>query len=164
MSNTLGKKISELRKEKGITQEELAERLGVSPQAVSKWENDLSCPDIMLLPELAKLFDVTIDELFSVAPTKKTELLSPEKRKNPDDMMLYIRVDSGRGDKVRINLPIPLVKLAISMGIKLPQVSGNDVLQNIDFEQIIDLVEKGLIGKLIEVESAEGDTVEITVE
>ena len=56
------------------------------------------------------------------------------------------------------------MKLAISMGIKLPQVSGNDVLQNIDFEQIIDLVEKGLIGKLIEVESAEGDTVEITVE
>ena len=164
MSNTLGKKISELRKEKGITQEELAERLGVSPQAVSKWENDLSCPDIMLLPELAKLFDVTIDELFSVTPKKKTELLSPEKRKNPDDMMLYISVDSGRGDKVRINLPIPLVKLAISMGIKLPQVSGNDVLQNIDFEQIIDLVEKGLIGKLIEVESAEGDTVEITVE
>ena len=164
MSNTLGKKISELRKEKGITQEELAERLGVSPQAVSKWENDLSCPDIMLLPELAKLFDVTIDELFSVTPKKKTELLSPEKRKNPDDMMLYIRVDSGRGDKVRINLPIPLVKLAISMGIKLPQGSGNDVLQNIDFEQIIDLVEKGLIGKLIEVESAEGDTVEITVE
>lgn len=78
--------------------------------------------------------------------------------------MLYIRVDSGKGDKVRINLPIPLVKLAISMGIKLPQVSGSDVLQNIDFEQILDLVEKGLIGKLIEVESAEGDTVEIAVE
>lgn len=164
MSTTLGKKISELRKEKGITQEELAERLGVSPQAVSKWENDLSCPDIMLLPELAKLFDVAIDELFSVTPKKETELLPPEKRKNPDDMMLYIRVDSKKGDRVRINLPIPLVKLAISMGIQLPQVSGNDVLKNIDFEQILDLVEKGLIGKLVEVESAEGDTVEIAVE
>lgn len=164
MSTTLGKKISELRKEKGITQEELAERLGVSPQAVSKWENDLSCPDIMLLPELAKLFDVAIDELFSVTPKKETELLPPEKRKNPDDMMLYIHVDSKKGDRVRINLPIPLVKLAISMGIKLPQVSGNDVLKNIDFEQILDLVEKGLIGKLVEVESAEGDTVEIAVE
>lgn len=77
MSNTLGKKISELRKEKGITQEELAERLGVSPQAVSKWENDLSCPDIMLLPELAKLFDVTIDELFSVTPKKETDASNP---------------------------------------------------------------------------------------
>lgn len=164
MSTTLGKKISELRKEKGITQEELAERLGVSPQAVSKWENDLSCPDIMLLPELAKLFDVAIDELFSVTPKKETELLPPEKRKNPDDMILYIRVDSKEGDRIRINLPIPLVKLAISMGIKLPQVSGNDILKNIDFEQILELVEKGLIGKLVEVESAEGDTVEIAVE
>lgn len=164
MSTTLGKKISELRKEKGITQEELAERLGVSPQAVSKWENDLSCPDIMLLPELAKLFDVAIDELFSVTPKKETELLPPEKRKNPDDMILYIRVDSKEGDRIRINLPIPLVKLAISMGIKLPQVSGNDILKNIDFEQILELVEKGLIGKLVEVESAEGNTVEIAVE
>lgn len=164
MSTTLGKKISELRKEKGITQEELAERLGVSPQAVSKGENDLSCPDIMLLPELAKLFDVAIDELFSVTPKKETELLPPEKRKNPDDMILYIRVDSKEGDRIRINLPIPLVKLAISMGIKLPQVSGNDILKNIDFEQILELVEKGLIGKLVEVESAEGNTVEIAVE
>lgn len=164
MSTTLGKKISELRKEKGITQEELAERLGVSPQAVSKWENDLSCPDIMLLPELAKLFDVAIDELFSVTPKKETELLPPEKRKNPDDMILYIRVDSKESDRIRINLPIPLVKLAISMGIKLPQVSRNDILKNIDFEQILELVEKGLIGKLVEVESADGDTVEIAVE
>ena len=153
MSTTLGKKISELRKEKGITQEELAERLGVSPQAVSKWENDLSCPDIMLLPELAKLFDVAIDELFSVTPKRETELLPPEKRKNPEDMILYIRVDSKEGDRIRINLPIPLVKLAISMGIKLPQVSGNDILKNIDFEQILELVEKGLIGKLVEVET-----------
>lgn len=164
MSNTLGKKISELRKEKGITQEELAEKLGVSPQAVSKWENEISCPDIMLLPELAKIFDVSIDELFSVIPKKETELLPPEKRKNPDDMMLYVRVDSQKGDKVRVNLPIPLVKLAVSMGVKLPQVSGNDILKAIDFEQIISLVESGLIGKLVEIESAQGDSVEITVE
>ena len=78
-------------------------------------------------------------------------------------MILYIRVDSKEGDRIRINLPIPLVKLAISMGIKLPQVSGNDILKNIDFEQILELVEKGLIGKLVEVESADGDTVEIAV-
>ena len=108
--------------------------------------------------------DVAIDELFSVTPKKETELLPPEKRKNPDDMILYIRVDSKESDRIRINLPIPLVKLAISMGIKLPQVSRNDILKNIDFEQILELVEKGLIGKLVEVESADGDTVEIAVE
>lgn len=79
-------------------------------------------------------------------------------------MTLCIHVDSKKGDRDRINLPIPLVKLAISMGRGLPQVSGNDVLKNIDFEQILGLAERGLIGKLVEVESAEGDTVEIAVE
>ena len=53
-----------LRKQKGITQKELARELGVTTQAVSKWENARSCPDIQLLPDIAKIFDVSIDELF----------------------------------------------------------------------------------------------------
>lgn len=59
-----GKRIADLRKEKGMTQEALANILGVTNQAVSKWESDQCCPDIMLLPELAKTFDVSIDYLF----------------------------------------------------------------------------------------------------
>ena len=51
--NTMGERIKHHRKRLGMTQEQLAERLRVSPQAVSKWENNLSCPDISLLPELA---------------------------------------------------------------------------------------------------------------
>ena len=47
---TFGEKLNSMRKNSGFTQEEVAVRLGISPQAVSKWENDLSCPDIMLLP------------------------------------------------------------------------------------------------------------------
>lgn len=60
---TLGKRISAHRKRLGLTQEALAERLGVTAQAVSKWENDQSCPDIAMLPKLAEIFAVTIDEL-----------------------------------------------------------------------------------------------------
>lgn len=164
MSVTIGKKISELRKEKSITQEELAEMLGISPQAVSKWENDLSCPDIMLLPEIAKIFGTTVDELFSTEAEHKAMILPAEQRKNPDDMMLYVRVNSAKGDKVRVNLPIPLVKMALSMGISMTDVSGNDVFQNIDFEKIVGLIDKGLIGKLVEVESAKGDLIEVIVE
>lgn len=63
MEHTIGKRISFHRKRLGLTQEQLAQRLGVSAQAVSKWENDQSCPDISLLPELAKIFGVTVDEL-----------------------------------------------------------------------------------------------------
>lgn len=63
--NTMGEKIAELRKSKSMTQEELAARIGVSPQAISRWENSATMPDIMLLPVLANILDVTIDELFS---------------------------------------------------------------------------------------------------
>ena len=63
MDMTIGKRIAHLRKEKGLTQEELAGHMGISPQAVSKWENDQTCPDISALPKLARLFGVTVDEL-----------------------------------------------------------------------------------------------------
>ena len=58
-NETLGRRIARLRLEHGMTQERLARELGVTAQAVSKWENDLSAPDIMLLPELARTLGVT---------------------------------------------------------------------------------------------------------
>ena len=86
---TLGKRIAMLRKEKGLTQEQLAEKVGVSAQAVSKWENDVSCPDITLLPLLADLLGVTVDELLGVKPIEphviildKDETPKEEKQKN----------------------------------------------------------------------------------
>ena len=59
----IGSNIAALRKEKGITQEELANALGVSAQAVSKWENNSSCPDVSLLTVIADYFGVTVDAL-----------------------------------------------------------------------------------------------------
>ena len=105
METTLGKKFAELRKLNGFTQDEVAEKLGVSPQAVSKWENDVSCPDIMLLPDIAQLFDITIDELFSDQPTVKTMILPEEQRVDIEKMMFKVVVDSKKGDRVRVNLP-----------------------------------------------------------
>ncbi len=63
MKRKLNEKIAELRKEKGMTQEELAALLGVSGQAVSKWESGVCCPDIGLLPDIADIFGITLDEL-----------------------------------------------------------------------------------------------------
>lgn len=65
---TLGNQIAFYRKQKGLTQEALAARLELSNQAVSKWESDICCPDVMLLPRLADIFGVTIDELFGREP------------------------------------------------------------------------------------------------
>lgn len=67
----LGKRIKELRKAKNITQEQLAEYLEVSSQAVSRWETGLTCPDISNLPRLAELFSITVDELLGVNEEKK---------------------------------------------------------------------------------------------
>lgn len=63
---TLGKRIVAHRKELGLTQDALAEQLGVTAQAVSKWENDQSCPDIAMLPKLAEIFGITVDALLGV--------------------------------------------------------------------------------------------------
>lgn len=60
---TFGSMIVTLRKKKGLTQMELAEKMGVTDKAVSKWERDLSFPDISSLPRLAEIFNVTVDEL-----------------------------------------------------------------------------------------------------
>ena len=62
--SNMGDNISRLRRRIGMTQEMLAYRLGVSAQAVSKWERQLSCPDVSLLPVMAEIFGVSIDELF----------------------------------------------------------------------------------------------------
>lgn len=73
MESTLGKRIMARRKKLGLTQDKLAETLGVTAQAVSKWENDQSCPDITMLPRLAELFDITVDELLGITKAEAPE-------------------------------------------------------------------------------------------
>ena len=63
MQQTLGKRICACRKEKGMTQLELAEKMGVTDKAVSKWERDLSAPDINSIPKLAEVLDISVEAL-----------------------------------------------------------------------------------------------------
>ena len=89
METTLGKRIVLHRKRLGLTQDKLAEALGVTAQAVSKWENDLSCPDITMLPRLAQLFGITTDELLGVAqeetPVQPVLEGTVEDSRNPEE-------------------------------------------------------------------------------
>lgn len=169
MENTLGTRIAILRKEKGLTQEELAEKLGVSSQAVSKWENDLSYPDIMLLPQLSKIFDTTVDELLSGKKDEPAVRVVPKKeRKNFDELVLRIKVDSDDGERVRVNIPLSIIKVTLECcsDPNIIGIGGNasSALGNIDFAQIIKLAESGVIGKIVEVDSGDGDFVEVFVE
>ena len=143
----------------------MAVKLGVSAQAVSKWENDASCPDISLLPQLVKVLDITTDELLT-GKTSKVQVLPEETRKSLDELTLRIYAYSADGNKVKVNLPMPLVKIGLEMGVSIAPnfVSGIDVLKDLDLVKIMDLAERGVIGKLVEVESADGSTVEVVVE
>ncbi len=161
----LGNNISRYRKAKGMTQENLAEKLGVSAQAVSKWENGQSYPDISLLPELAKIFQVSMDDLFSYEQKSEVFLVPESERKSLDEMFLRVRVHSSSGDKVQVNMPAPLFKLASQSGmISFGSEEQKINFSQIDFDQLFKLMDQGVMGKLVEVETADGDTVEVYVE
>lgn len=165
MQDTLGSRIAYLRKQKAMTQEELAEKMGISSQAVSKWENDISSPDIQSLPKLARVLDTTVDELLT-GKTQEVQMLSPERRKSLDQLTLRVRVTSNAGDKIKVNVPMPLVKVALELGMDIiPGVTpGMEGFRNFDLNKVMELAERGLIGRIAEVESADGQIVEIVVE
>lgn len=166
MNTTLGKRIAALRREKELKQDELAEKLGVSPQAVSKWENDQTCPDISILPLLAQILGVSVDELLSgkKEETPTVRILPENERKDIKDMMLRIVAKSADGDVARVNLPLAVIEVAIDSGFNISQFSGNEALKNIDLSSIMNMVKQGAIGNLVEVECADGDMVQIFVE
>ncbi len=95
MEQTLGKRIAEHRKKMKMTQDQLAEKLGITAQAVSKWENDQSCPDITMLPRLAEIFGTTTDALLGCEsqPVHQAEVVDDENRHNFEFSM-----DSNTGD------------------------------------------------------------------
>ena len=163
---SIGNRVAKCRKEKGLTQEGLAERLGVSSQAVSKWENDASCPDISLLPQLCKELGITTDELLT-GKSEKVQMLPEERRKPLEDLTFRVRIDSADGDRIRANFPMTLVKLCMEIGVDVvPNMTGDnaEMIRNIDMKKVVEMVEMGLVGKLVEIESADGDTIEVVVE
>ena len=91
---TIGKQIASLRKEKGVRQEELAKYVGVSAQAVSKWENG-GVPDVELLPKIADFFSVSIDRLFdrNISDSNLQSALMKKIIETPDDQKIKVAFD-----------------------------------------------------------------------
>lgn len=108
MEQTLGKRIMENRKRLGWTQDRLAEQIGVSAQAVSKWENDQSCPDISLLPKLAELFGITVDELLGHKTEKVYEAEVVREDEKDDDKGITINWEGGKTWGVAAGLTVLL--------------------------------------------------------
>lgn len=163
----LGNNISEKRKAKGMTQEELAATLGVSPQAVSKWENNLSCPDISLLPAIAKIFGMSVDELLGSAPA--TENVAEEKIYTEPETTyeepaftgkkattLLITTDkNGKVSNVRI--PLTVMRFGLNLGSSFGGITGAQA------STIENAVRTGLSGEILSVDGENGEKVTISL-
>lgn len=178
---TFGEKLNHMRKKAGFTQEEVSHRLGISPQAVSKWENDLSCPDIMLLPEIAKLYGISVDALLGDDDLSKTEETAAEKKQpeqsapktdikknlNNSNSFVKVKVLSQFGDNVNVKLPVSLLKSlkGVLGNIKFNNsVTGGIDLSGLDIDMIFDLVESGAIGEIVDITTQNGDIIKVCVE
>ena len=113
---TLGTMIAALRRERGMTQLELAEKMGVTDKAVSKWERDLSCPDVNSLPRLAELFGVSVDELMQVKLGAQTDA---ERRDVRDIVALVCKA---------VALAMGVAVVALSLLKKLDTATGVTML------------------------------------
>ena len=114
MEQTLGKRIVSSRKGLGLTQDQLAEKLGVTAQAVSKWENDQSCPDISMLPRLAEIFGTSTDALLGLEPPAPVRDVEVMEETDPDGTHVRngtweFRWDSGRKSRIGFALWVLLV-------------------------------------------------------
>ncbi len=118
---TLGKTISALRKENGMTQLELAEKVGVTDKAVSKWERDLSCPDINSFPRIAEIFGVSVDELLQIKSDARA---------------------SDKSAKVQETLNMVLRAIACAMGVAVTVLS---ILKEIDMYSAFTMLGIGLL-------------------
>lgn len=122
--HTLGVMISSLRKEKGMTQLELAEKMGVTDKAVSKWERDLSSPDINSIPKLAEIFEISVDKLMQVQTNEKENKNKGKVNKIVDTVLKGIGVAMGIAVTVLSILGENEINAAIVMlGIGLTSIS-----------------------------------------
>ena len=132
---SIGKNIAAFRKAKGLTQTELGGMMGVSNQAVSKWEAEMTMPDVMLLPEIAKVLDVTIEELYNGKIEPSSQLCPIEAQAQepnphttaPDEKrVLCITVDGDTPVKVR--MPVEAARFFMSQGENAAEAEAWDAM------------------------------------
>ena len=125
--------IANRRKALGLTQEGLAQKLGVTNQAVSKWESGQSCPDLALLPRIADLFGITIDELFGREP-KAVSFPAQPPFPWPDDGVLRVLLYAGHtrvygpvegADEIHFCYEGPALNIESAVSVYCDDVMGN---------------------------------------
>lgn len=163
-TKTLGTRIADRRKKHNLTQEEFSVLLGVTAQAVSKWENDISCPDIMLLPKIAEILEVSIDELMGVKSdfSNKEQILSSEVI-DVSKLKFRIHIIDNRGKPIKIALPMAFVLKLANVGIKISGIVGTSVVDDLKLDQILELVKNGVTGEVFDLTADDGTSVKIEI-
>ena len=153
---TIGQNIAYFRKQKNMTQEELAKKMSVTAQAVSKWERDASYPDIITVQTLSKVLGVSVTELFDGIQTPAEIKDAP--REVTDRRIVRIEVKTD-GTTIVTRFPVPAMKKGVENGT-LERLIGDD------FEEvagILGMIDAGITGHLVDINTPNAQVV-ITVE
>lgn len=137
---TLGRRIAAHRKNLSLTQDALAERLGVTAQAVSKWENDQSCPDISMLPRLAEIFGITIDALLGV------EKKEPEPEEIPVEVVSEVAPETMPVPGKRFSVGIALWLLLTGAVLLAPMLAPTPRIFEVPFWTVLGTVGLAVFG------------------
>lgn len=160
-NKSLGARISEARKSKALTQDDFAQQLDVTPQAVSKWENDLSCPDIMLLPKISEILGISIDELLTGNP--KNEEKEKTEKTDTSKLKLRIQILSPNKNPTNVTVPVSMVKKIAKIGNGISAITGNNSISSTQLEDILNLAEEGAIGEFLNVDTDDGTKIIIEI-
>ena len=164
-TETLGSKIARLRKEKGYTQEEFSQLLDVTAQAVSKWENDISCPDILLLPKISQLLEITIDELLGNKAPQAQQEEKAEPKIDINKLNLRINITAQGKKPVNIALPMSMVKKFTKLGTGISNIVNvnSPSIDNAKIEQIFELINDGATGEILNITDENGQNIVIEI-
>lgn len=154
--NTIGQNIAYFRKQKNMTQEELAEKMSVTAQAVSKWERDTSYPDITVIQSLSKVLGVSVTELLEGIQAPAEIKDAPQDVIDRRIVRIEVKTD---GTTIVTRFPVSAMKKAIENGT-LERLVGEDCEE---VASILGMVDEGMTGHLVDV-NTNGTEIVITVE
>lgn len=151
MKEFIGEHIAYYRKKAGMTQEQLSEKMGVTAQAVSKWENGLTCPDLDSVARLSEILGVSVEQLIhgdSALPSVKV-VETPQVGRRV--LCIHVQVKGPATTNVTVRFPVELVLKAYEMG-SLESLVGDEAPF---VEQAIEMIRQGTVGSLVDVETEE---------
>ena len=158
---TIGENIAAFRKEKQLTQEELAEKMAVTPQAVSKWECDSSYPDVTVMQQLARVLGVKVDEILN--GRQEFPVLKQAEPEKIDRRILSIQVGANNNNtSVKARFPVSMVNTLLSNGLLAKLLFDTDDDDDADekaevektLQMLRSFIEEGVTGPLMQVNTS----------